>query len=133
MCLALCDLMNCTRQALLSFTVSWSLLRFMSIESVMLSNHLIICHPLLLLLSIFLSIRVFSSELALHIRWPNCWGFGFSNSPFNEYSALISFRIDWLISLQSKELSRVFSSTTVQKHQFSSAQFSLWSNFHIHT
>ena len=60
------------------------------------ANHIILCHPLLLLLSVFLSNRVFSSELALHIRWPNCWGFGLSNSPFNEYSGLISFRIDWI-------------------------------------
>ena len=75
-------------------TVSWRLLRLMSIELMMPSKHLIVCHPLLLLPSVFPSIRVFSSELALHIRWPECWSF--SISPFNEYSGLISLRIDWL-------------------------------------
>ena len=82
-------------QASLSFTISWSLLKLMSIESVMPSNHLILCCPLLLLPSIFPSIRVFSSESALHIRWPKYWSFSFSISPSNEYSELISFRIDW--------------------------------------
>ena len=75
--------------------VSWSLLKLMSIELVMLSKHFILCHPLLLLLSIFLSIRVFSNELALHIRWPEYWNFSFIVSPSNEYSGLISYRIDW--------------------------------------
>ena len=84
------------RQASLSFTISWSWLRLMSIVSVMPSNHLILCHPLLLLPSIFPSIRVFSNELALCIRWPNYWRFSFSISPSNEYSGLISFRMDWL-------------------------------------
>ena len=82
-------------QASLSFTISWSLLKLMSIELVMPSNHLIFCCPLLLLSSIFPSIRVFSSDLALHIRWPKYWSFSFSISPTNEYSGLISFRIDW--------------------------------------
>ena len=82
-------------QAPLSSTVSWSLLTFMSIESVMLSNHLILCPSLLLLPSIFPSIRVFSSELAFHIKWPKYWSFSFSISPANEYSGWISFRIDW--------------------------------------
>ena len=82
-------------QASLSFTISWSLLRLMSIESVMPSNHLILCHPLLFLPSIFPSIRVFSSELALHIRWPKYGNFSFSISPYNEYSGLISIRIHW--------------------------------------
>ena len=81
-------------QASLSFTITQSLLNLMSIESVMTSNHLIFCHPLLLLSSIFPSIRVFSNELALHVRWPKYWNFSFSNSPSNEYSGLISFRID---------------------------------------
>ena len=80
-------------QASLSFTISWSLLKFMFIESVMLSSHLILYYPLLLLPSIFPSIRVFSSELALCIRWPKYWSF--SISPSNEYSGLISFRVDW--------------------------------------
>ena len=82
-------------QASLSFTISQSLLKLMSMESVMPSNHLILCHPLLLLPLIFPSIRVFSRELALHIRWPKYWGFSFSISPSNEHSGLISFRMDW--------------------------------------
>ena len=89
-------------QASLSFTNSWSLLKPMSIESVMPSNHLILCHPLLLPPSILPSIRVFSNELVLPIRWPKFWRFSFSISPSNEYSGLISFRIDWfdLLSVQ---------------------------------
>ena len=83
------------RQASLSITNSWSLLKLMSIELVMPSNHLILCHPLFLLPSIFPSIRVFSSESVLRIRWPKYWSFSFSISPCNEYSGLISFRIDW--------------------------------------
>ena len=81
-------------QASLSSTISWSLLRFLPTESVMLSNHIIICYPLLLP-SVFTSLRVFSSELALHIRWPKYWSFSFSVSPSNDFSGLISFRIDW--------------------------------------
>ena len=83
-------------QAYLSSIISQSLLKLKSIESMMSSNHLILCHPLLLLPSIFPSIRVFSSELALHIRWLKYWSFSFSISPVNEYSGLISFRIYWL-------------------------------------
>ena len=82
-------------QAFLSTTNSRSLLKVMSIESVMPSNHLIFCHPLLLLPSVFPSIRVFSSELTLCIRWPKYWSFSFSISPSNEYSRFVSFRIDW--------------------------------------
>ena len=82
-------------QASLYITNSWSLLKLMSIELVMPSNHLILCRPLLPLASIFPSIRVFSNELALHIRWPKYWSFSFSISPSNEYSGLISFRMDW--------------------------------------
>ena len=82
-------------QAPLSSTISWSLLKFMSIESVVLSNHLILCHTLLLLPSVFPSIRVFSRESALQIRWPKYWSFSFSISLSNEYSGLISFKIDW--------------------------------------
>ena len=81
-------------QASLSFTIFWSLPKFMSIESVLPSNHLILCHPLLLLPSVFLSIRVFSNESSLHIRWPKYWSFSFSINPSNEYSGLIFFRID---------------------------------------
>ena len=83
-------------QASLSFTISWSLFKLMSIESVMPSNHLILCYLLLLLPSIFPSNRVFSKEPALHIRWPKYWSFHFSISSSNEYSGLISFRMDWL-------------------------------------
>ena len=82
-------------QACLSIISSQNLLRLMSIKSVMPSNHFILCCPLLLLPSVFPSIRVFSSELALHIRWPKYWSFSFNISPFNEYSGLVSFRIDW--------------------------------------
>ena len=97
------------------------------------SNHLILCCPLLLPPSVFPSIRVFSNESVLCIRWPKYCSFSFSISPFNEYSGLISLGWTGWISLQSKGLSGVFSSTTVQKHQFFSAQPSLWSNSHIHT
>ena len=83
-------------QASLSFTISWSLLKLMSIELMMPSKHLFLCHPLLLLPSIFPTIRIFSSESALGIRWPNCWRFNFSVTPSNEYSGLGSFRMDWL-------------------------------------
>ena len=83
-------------QASLSFTISRNLLKLMSIESLMLSNHLILCCPLLLLPSIFPGIKVFSTESALHVMWPKYWSFSFSVSPSNEYSGLISFRIDWL-------------------------------------
>ena len=121
-------------QAFLSFTVSQSLRKLMSIESVMPSSHLILSHPLLLP-SIFPSIRVFSNVWSLRIKWPKYWSFSFSISPSIEYSGLISFRLDWfdLIDVQGG-LSRVFSNTTVQKHQFFfSAQTSSWSNSHIHT
>ena len=83
-------------QASLSIINSWSLLKIMSIASVMPSNHLMLCHPLLLLPSIFPSIRVFSNELVLRIKWPKYWSFSFNISPSNEYSGLISFRMDWL-------------------------------------
>ena len=109
------------RQASLSITNSRSLLRLMSIELVMPSNHLILCHPLRLP-SIFPSIRVFSSEPVLHIRQPKYWNFSLSISISNEYSGLISFRTDWLNLLAVKGLSRVFPNTTVQKHQFFSPQ-----------
>jgi len=108
------------------------LLKLMSTESVMLSNHIILCHPLFLLPSIFPSIRVFLNESALCIRWPNYWSFNFSISPSSDYSGLISFRTDLFDLLTVKGLSRVFSSNTIQKHQFFSAKPSLWSNFHIH-
>ena len=100
---------------------SLSVFKLMSIESVMPSNHLILCRPLLHPPSIFPSLRVFSNESVLCIRWPKYWSFSISISPSNEHSGLISFRI----SLLSKGLSRVFSNTTVQKHQFFSTQLCL--------
>ena len=96
-------------QVLPFYAISWSLLKFMSIESVMPSNHLVLCRPLLLLPSILPNIRVFSSELALHIRWPKYWSFSFSICLSNEYSRLISYRIDWFDFLAVQGLSRVFS------------------------
>ena len=122
-----------TYQASLSFYISHSLLKLMSIESVIPSNHLILCRPLLLPPSIFPRLRVFSTEMVLCIRCPKYWSFSFSISPSNEYSGLISFRMDWLDLLLSKGLSRAFSNTTVQKHQFFGTQSSLWYNSHIHT
>ena len=95
-CPTLCDPWTAARQASLSITNSRSLPKLMSIESVMPANHCILCHPLLLLPSIFPSIRVFSSESGLHIRWPKYWSFSYTISPSNEYSGLISFRMDWL-------------------------------------
>ena len=94
-CLTLCDPMTAACQVPWSSTISQSLLKFISIESVMLSNHLILCYPFLLLPSIFPSFRVFSSESVLHIRWPKYWSFSFSIRPSNEQSVLISFRMDW--------------------------------------
>ena len=112
-------------QASMPITNSWSLPKLMSIESVMPSNQLILYCPLLLLPSIFTNIRVISDESALHIRWLKYWSLSISISTSNEHPGLISFRMDGWISLQSKGLSRVFSNTTLQKHQFFSAQHSL--------
>ena len=112
-------------QAFLSITNCRSLLKLMSTESVMPSKHFILCCPLLLPPSIFPSIRVFSNVSVLHIRGPKYWSFSFNITPSNEYSGLISFRMDWLVSLQSKGLSGVFSNTTVQKDKFFRAQLSL--------
>ena len=109
------------RQASLSFTVSWSLLKLMSIESVMPSNHLILCCPLLVLPSIFPSIRVFSNELALHIRWPSIGASASASVLLMNIQGWFPLRLTVLISLQSTGLSRVFS-TTVWKHQFFGAQ-----------
>ena len=95
-CLTLCDPMDCSAPSFPVHHQLQSLLKLMSIESVMPSNHLILCCPLLLLPSIFPSIRVFSNESVLHIRWPKYWSFRFSISPSNDYSGLISFRMDWL-------------------------------------
>ena len=118
------------RQASLSIN-SWSLPKLMSIESVMPSSHLILCCPLLLLPPIPPSIRVLSNESSLRIRWPKYWSFSFSILPMNTQDWSLLGQTGW-ISLQSKGLSRVFSNTTVQKHQFFWAQFSSQSNSHIH-
>ena len=121
-------------QASLSFANSQSLLKLMSIESVMPSNHLFFYCPFLLLPSIFPSIRVFSTEMVLHIRWPKYWSFSFSISPSNEHPGLTSFKMDWLDLLAVQgTLESPFSNTTVQKHQFFGTQPSLWSSCHIHT
>ena len=120
-------------QASLFITNSQSLLKLMSIESVMPSHHIILCHPLLLLPSIFPSIRVFYNESVFRMRWPKYWSFSFRISPSNEHPGLISFRMDWLDLLAVKGLSRIFSNTIVQTHQFFSAQPSLQSNSLIHT
>ena len=111
------------RQASLSITDSWSFLKLMSIEWVMPSNHLIHCHPLFLPPSIFPNIRVFCSESVFHIRWQKYWSF--SISPSKGYSGLISIRLDWLDLLAVQGTVKVFSNTTVQKHQYFRAQFSL--------
>ena len=112
-------------QAPLSITDSQSLLKLMSFESVMPSNHLILCHPLLLLPSICPSIGVFSNESVLCIKWPKYWSFSFNTNPSNEHSGLSPLEWTGWISLQSLRLSRVFSNTTVQKHQFFGTQLSL--------
>ena len=127
----LCNPIDCRMAGLPVHHQLPSSLKLMSIPLVMPSNHLILCP--LLLPSIFPSIRVFSNESALSIRWPKYWSFSFSITLSNEYSGLVSFRIDWFGLLQSKGLLRIFSNTTVQKCQFFGTQSSLWSNSHIHT
>ena len=114
------------RQASLFITNSQCLLKFMSIESVIPSNPLTLYHPLLILPSVFPGIRVFSNESALRVRWPKYWSFNFNISSSNEHSGLVSFRMDWLDLLAVQgTLKRVFSNTTVQKHQFFCVQLSL--------
>ena len=120
-------------QASLSITNSWSLPKLMPIELVMPSIYLILCCPLLLLPPIPPSIRVFSNESTLHMRWPKYWSFSFSISPSKEHPGLISFRMDWLDLLAVQGLSRVFSNTTVQKHQFFSVQLSSQWSFCINS
>ena len=132
-CPTLCDPMDCSTPGLPVHHQFRSLHKPMSIESVMPSNHLILYCPLLLLPSIFPSIRVFSNGSALRIRWPKYWSFSFNSSPSNEHLGLISFRMNWLDLLPVKGLSRVFSNTTVQKHQLFCTQLSSQSNSHIHT
>ena len=121
------------RQASLSITNSQNLLKLMSIESVMPSSYLILCHPLLLLPPIPSSIRVFSNESTLCMRWPKYWTFSCSISPFNEHPGLISFRMDWLDLLAVQGTLKSLLHTTIQKHQFFGAQLSSQSNSHIHT
>ena len=120
-------------QAFLSITNSRSLLKLISIELVMPSKRLILCCPLLLPPSIFPSIRVFSNKSVLCIRWPKYWSFSFSISPSNEYSGLISFRMDWLDLLAVQGTLKSLFQHQVQKHQFFGTQVSLWSSSHIHT
>ena len=123
-CLILCHPMNRSTPGPPSITNSRSSPKPMFIESVMPSNHLILCRPLLLP-SIFPSIRVFSNESALRIRWPKYWSFSFNISPSNEYPGLISFRMNWLDLLAVQGTLKSLPNTTVQKHQFSGAQLSL--------
>ena len=127
----LCDPMN--HQASLSITTSWTLLKLMSIESVMPSNHLILCCTLLLLPSMFPNIRVFSNESALRIRWVNYWGFSFSISPFDEYSRLISFKMNWLDLLEVQGTLKSLLQHHSSKASILHVQLSLQSNSHIHT
>ena len=126
------DSMNCSTPGLPVHHHSQSSPKLMSIESVMPSSHLILCVPLFLLPPIPPSIKVFSNESTLHMRWPKYWSFSFSISA-KEHPGLISFRMDWLGLLVVQGLSRVFSNTTVQKHQFFSTQPSSQFNSHIHT
>ena len=120
-------------QASLSITNSQSSLKRTSIKSMMPPNRLILCRPLLLLPPTPPSIRVFSNESALHMRWPKYWSFSFSISPSKEHPGLISFRMDWLDLLSVQGTLKSLPQTTVQKHQFFGAQLSSQSNSHIHT
>ena len=125
--------MNRAQQASLSISNSRSLLKLKSIELVMPSSHLILCHPLLLLPPIPPSIRVFSIESGLHIRWPKYWRFSFSFSPSNDNPGLISFRMDWLDLLAVQGTFKSLLKHHSSKNQFFCAQLSSQSNFHIHT
>ena len=129
-CPTLHDIIDCSKPGFPVHQKLQSLFKLMSIESVKPSNHLIISRSFLLLPLIFPSIRVFSNELALHIRWPKYWSFSFSIILPMNIQGWFPFRLTGLISLLSKGLSRVFSNTTVQKHQFFSIQFSSQSNSH---
>ena len=124
------DPMDCTKPGFPVLYYLLELFRLISVESTMPSNHLILCLPLLLLPSIFPSIRVFSNASVLLIRWPKYWSFSVSLP--NKFLGLISFRIDWFDLLAFKGLSRAFSNTTVQQYQFFGVQPCLWSNSHIH-
>ena len=122
-CLILCDLMDCSTPGFPVHQSSQSLVKLTFIESVTLSNHLILCHPLLLP-SVFANIRVFSNETVLRIRWPKYWSFSFSISPPNEYSGLISFRMDWLDLIAVQGTLKSLPNTTIKNHQFFGAQLS---------
>ena len=132
-CLTLWDPWTAARQASLSITNSWSLLKLMSIELVIPSNYLILCHPLLLPPPIIPSIRVFSNESVLPNGWPKYWSFNFSIRPSNEYSGLISFRMDWLDLLAVQGTLKSLLQHRSSNHQFFGARLSLSSNSHIHT
>ena len=132
-CPTLCEPMNCSTPTSLSITDSRSSPKFMSIESVMPSSHLILCRPLLLLLPIPPSIRVFSNESTLRMRWPKYWCFSFSNSSSKEHPGLISFRMDWLDLLAVQGTLKSLFQHHSSKHQFFSIQLSSQSNSHIHT
>ena len=121
------------RQASLSITNSWSLLKLTFIYSVMPSNHLILCHLLILLPSVFLSIRAFSNESVLCIRWPKYWSFSFSIGPSNEHSGLISFRVDYFDLFAVPGTLKSLLQHHSSKASILGAQLSLWSNSHIHT
>ena len=120
-------------QASLSFTISQSLLKLMYTELAMASNHFVFCHHLLFLPSIFPSIRVFSNVSVICLKWPKCWRFSFSISPSDEYSGLISFRIDRFDLLAVPGTLKSLLQHHSQKHQFFGTQLSLWSNSHIHS
>ena len=130
-CLSLYDPKDYITPGSLSCAISWSLLRLVSIEAMMLSNQLIFCHLLLLLPSILPSMRIFSNESALCTRWPKYWSFNII--PCNEYSRLISFRINWFDLLAVQGTLKSLLQQTAQKHQFFGTQPSLWSSSHIHT
>ena len=125
------SVMTWTAACQASLSISQSLLKLMFIESVMPSNHLILCHPLLLLPSIFPSIGIFSNESVLHIRWPKYWSF--SVNPSNEYSRLISFRINWFDLLEVHETLKSLPTPQFKSMNSSTLQLSLWSTSHIHT
>ena len=129
-CPTLCNPMDCSTPG---FPVHHQLPELAQTQLVIPSNHLILCRPLLLLPSIFPSIRVFSNESVLGIRWPKYWSFSFTISPSNEYSRLVSFRIDWFDLLAVQGTLKSILQHSVQKHQFFGAQLSLWSNSHTYT
>ena len=131
-CQTLCDPIPVACQVFLFFTISWCLLKLLSIELKMPSSHFVLCHPLLLQPSVFSSITVFSSESALHIRWPKNWSFSFSIRPSNEHAGLISFRIDWLDLLEVQGTLK----SLLQYHRSKASNLqhsAFWSNSHIHT